>query len=104
MGNQKVVPIAGWDEAASQIEAWAVFCTVFLGDDRVHPDTYDMFLLLEETTGVSLRLRAQARQKPTFPAAILCLIQQKFNKSLRQALRQRVRWPNFDSLRRDLMI
>ena len=33
MGNQKVAPIAGWDEAASQLEDWAVFCTVFLGDD-----------------------------------------------------------------------
>ena len=25
MGKQKVSPIAGWDEVASQLEAWAVF-------------------------------------------------------------------------------
>ena len=30
MGKQKVDPIAGWDEAVSQMEAWAMFCTVFL--------------------------------------------------------------------------
>ena len=44
----------------SKLEAWAVFCKLFLGDDRVHPTTYEMFLLLEETSGVSPRLRAQA--------------------------------------------
>ena len=25
MGKQKFAPIAGWDEAVSQLEAWAVF-------------------------------------------------------------------------------
>ena len=30
MGMQKVAPIAGWDETPFQLEAWAVFCTVFL--------------------------------------------------------------------------
>ena len=43
MGKQKVAPIAGWDQAASQLEAWTVFCTVFLGDDGLHP--VDMHLL-----------------------------------------------------------
>ena len=47
MGEQKVAPIMGWDEALSQLEAWEVSCTVFLGDDRVHPATYEMLLLLE---------------------------------------------------------
>ena len=60
MGKKKVYLIAGWDEVASQIEAWAVFCTLFLGDNRVHPATYEMFLLLEDTSGVRPRLRAQA--------------------------------------------
>ena len=46
MGKQKVAPIADWDEAVSQLEDWSVFCTVLLGDDRVHPATYKMFLLL----------------------------------------------------------
>ena len=66
MVNQMVVPVAGQDMAVSQLKAWAIFCAVFLGDDIVHPTTYKMFLLLEETSGVSPRLRAQARQKPTF--------------------------------------
>ena len=74
IGKQKVSPITGWDKAASQLKTWAVFCTVFLGDDSVHPVTFKMFLLLEETSGVIPRLRAQAHQKPTFPAALLCLI------------------------------
>ena len=72
MGKQKVTPIAGWDEAASQIEAWAIFCKVFLGGDRVNPAMYKIFLLLEETSAVSPTLRSQAHQKPTFPVALLC--------------------------------
>ena len=77
---------------------------MFLGDYRVYPATYEMFLLLEETSGVSPRLHAQSRQKPTFHAAILRLIEQKFNESFRQALErlQRARWQNFESLRRAL--
>ena len=67
MGKHKVAPIAVWDKVKSQIEAWAVFFTLFLGDDKVHPATYNMFLLLQETPGVRPSLRAQARQKPTFP-------------------------------------
>ena len=46
MKKQKVAPIVGWDESAYQLEDWAVLCTVFLGDNRVHPTTYDMLLLL----------------------------------------------------------
>ena len=59
-----------------------------------------MFLLLEETDGVSPMLRAQAHQHPTFPATLLHLIQKEFNESFRQALesRKRVKWPNFESL------
>ena len=79
MGKQKVAPIAGWDEASSQLEAWGVFYTVFLGDDSNHPATYENSLFLEEMSGISLRLRAQACQQPTLPAALLRLIQKDFN-------------------------
>ena len=75
MGNQKVAPIVGWYEAVSQLEAWPVFCTVFLEYDRAHPAIYKMFLLLEDSSGVRQRLRTQARHQPTFPAVLLCLIQ-----------------------------
>ena len=93
MGKQKVAPITSWDEAESQLVAWAVCCTLFLGYDGVHPTTYKIFLLLEVTYGASLRLREQAHQQPNFPAAFLHIIQQEFNESFRQDLerRQRVR-------------
>ena len=79
--------------------------TLFWGDDEVHPATYKIFLLLQETSGVRPRLRAQARQQPTFPADLFCLIHQEFNKSFHQELerQKRVRSPNFESLRRDLV-
>ena len=104
MGEHKVAPITGWYEAVSQLEAWEIFCTVFLGDYGVQPATYEMFLLLEETSRVSPRLKVKARQQPTFPAALICLIKYELNKSSRQVLdrRQRVQWPNFKSLRRAL--
>ena len=104
MGKKKVAPITGWDEASSQLEAWTVFCTVLLVDDGVQPITYDMFLLLEETSEVILRLKAQACQQPNFPVALLRLIQQEFNKSFCQALerQKRVRWLNFEILQRAL--
>ena len=66
-----------------------MFCTVFLGDDGVNPATYDMFLLLEETSRVSPRLWAQDCQQPTLPTAPLCLIYQEFNESFQQALDRR---------------
>ena len=74
MEKQKVAPIAGLDESVSQPKACDVFCMLFLGDDGVHPATYEMFLLLEETSRVILRLRAQACQQLTFPTALLRLI------------------------------
>ena len=82
-----------------------MFCTLFLLDNGVHPITYKMLLLLEETSGVSPRLREQAPHQTTFPAALIRLIQQEFNKIFRQALERRhqVRWSNFESLQRDLV-
>ena len=74
MGEQKVAPIAEWDEAESQIEAWAVFCTLFLGYNKVNPAAYKMLILLEDTSGVIPRMRAQAHQKTTSPTALFRLI------------------------------
>ena len=67
MGEQKVAPIAEWDEAESQIEAWAVFFTLFLGDNKVNPAAYKMLIILEDTSVVRPRMQAQARQKTTIP-------------------------------------
>ena len=46
MGKQEVVPVVGWDKLASQLEAWALFCAVFLGDKSLHPANFKMFLLI----------------------------------------------------------
>ena len=62
-----------------------MFYTLFLGDDGVHPATYEILLLLEETSMVSLRLRRKSLQQPTFPADLPRLIHQDFNESFRQA-------------------
>ena len=91
MGKQKVAPISDWDEAESHLEAWAMFCTLFLGDNGVHPTTYEMFLLLEETSVVSPRLWAHSCQQTTFPTALLCFIHKDFNQSLRQTLERQKR-------------
>ena len=37
MGKKKVVPIAGWDKAESQVEAWAVFSLCFGETTRSTP-------------------------------------------------------------------
>ena len=52
-----------------------MFYTFSLVDDGVHTATYEILLLLEETSRVSPRLWAQARQQPTFPTALIFLIQ-----------------------------
>ena len=89
MGEQKVAPIAEWDEAESQIESWAVFCTLFLGDNKVNPATYKMLILLENTSGVRPRMRAQSHQNTTIPTALFRLKQKEFNESFRQTLERR---------------
>ena len=91
MGKKKVSPISVWDEAEDHLEAWAVCCTLFLGDNGVNPTTYEMFLLLEETSGVIPRLQDQYFQQPTFPIALLCLIQKYFNQIFLQTLERRKR-------------
>ena len=66
--------------------------------------TFEIFLLIEETSGVGPQLLPQARHQPSFPASLLCMIQQGLKESFRQALerRKRVRWPDFESLRQAL--
>ena len=69
--KQKVYPIAGCNKSAPQLEAWAVFCTVFFGNEAKHPTTYEMFPLIEEIPSVGLQLQAQARQQPSSPTTLL---------------------------------
>ena len=73
------------------MEEWAVFYAIFLGDDGRHPETFKMFSLVEEMADASPRLCAQARQTPSFPAALLNLIQTEFNEIFCQALERRQR-------------
>ena len=40
---------------------------------------FELFFLVEEMVGISLRLCVQAHQQPSFPAALLCLIHTEFN-------------------------
>ena len=89
MWKQKVAPISVWDKAEVHLEAWAVVCTLFLGDNGVHPATYEMFLLLEETSGVRPRLQAQSCRQPTYTTALLCFIQKNFNQSFLQTFERR---------------
>ena len=91
VGKKKVASISVWDEAEVHLEAWAVFCILFLGDNGVNPTTYEMFLLLEETSGVIPRLQEKYFQQHTFPIALLCLIQKYFNQSFLQTLERRKR-------------
>ena len=37
LGKQRVEPVTSWEAAEKQIEAWGVFCHVFLGYADVHP-------------------------------------------------------------------
>ena len=55
LGKQRVEPVTSWEAAEKQIEAWGVFCHVFLGDTVVHPATYEVYTLVEETTHVGAR-------------------------------------------------
>ena len=40
--RQRVEPVAIWEAAENQVEAWGVFCHSFLGDAAVHPATYEV--------------------------------------------------------------
>ena len=74
MDMKKVSLVEIWDEEASQIEAWAMFCAVLLGDISNLPTTYKMKTLIENTPRVSARLRAQDPIYPAFPSNLLRFI------------------------------
>ena len=100
MGQQKVYPVTGWYEAASQIKAWSVMCSVFLGHMGQHPATFDMATLSKETATICPHLWAQSLQEPAFPVTLLCLIQMEFKENSYHSLerRQQVRWSYFEIL------
>ena len=39
LGRQKFAPVESWDEAASQLEVWSVFCMDLLGAGDTYPAT-----------------------------------------------------------------
>ena len=45
-----------WDEAASQLEVWEVFCDMFLGAADTHAATAKMMALVKETPCIHARL------------------------------------------------
>ena len=60
----------------------------------VHPGTHEVLGLINEVNGVRSRLQAQDHRHPTFPTALIFLIQREFNESLHQELerQKRVLW------------
>ena len=78
---------------------------MFLGNEAKHPATFEMFLLIDEMSDVSLRLRGQARQQSTPPTTFLRLIHQDFDESFHQEIerRQRVWWTYIEGLRKALV-
>ena len=54
--KQWVEPVTSWEAAEKQLEAWGVFYHVFLGDVSIHPATYDIYTLVEETAYAGARL------------------------------------------------
>ena len=102
--KQKAEPLTSWEEAEKQLESWGVFCHVFLGDADVHPTTYKLYTLIEETAYVGARLWDQIQNHPSLPVSLLHFLHKEFNESFMQALerQQQVRWPDFELLRREL--
>ena len=54
--KQKVMPSTQYEAADKQLEAWGVICAVLLGNSLVHPGTYKILGLLEETNRVSTQV------------------------------------------------
>ena len=71
MVHQKISPIMVWNEAESQLEAWAMVCAIFIRYFGHNPATFNMITLIEETSGFSPHLCTQELQNPAFPAALL---------------------------------
>ena len=81
-----------------------MFCHVFLRDAAIHPTTYEVCTLINETAHVGARFQVQMQRHTTLSVALLRLLQIEFNESFRQALerRQQVHWPDFGRIRQDL--
>ena len=71
MGKQKIYPVTSWDAAAKQIEAWTVFCAIFLGDLYHHTSTLEMGLVIKETKVFIYCLRIKSQQQSDFPDTFL---------------------------------
>ena len=96
--------MTSWEVAEKQLEACGVFCHVFLGNVSVHPATYEVCILVEETAYAIAIPQAQTQWQPALTVALLCLLQTDLNESFRQALErhQQVRWTDFERLRQNL--
>ena len=68
-----------WEVAEKNLEAWGVLCHVFLGDTAMHPATYEVCSLLEETAYVGTRLQPETQRPPTLTVSLLRLLQTDFN-------------------------
>ena len=101
LAKQQVYPVTIWEAAEKQLEALGVLCHVFLEDAAVHPVTYEVCNLIEETTYIGAILREQTQRHPAIPITVLCLLQMDFNKIFCQGFErhQRVRWPDFERLK-----
>ena len=56
-----------------------MLCRVFLGDTAMHPATYEVCSLLEETAYVGTRLQPETQRPPTLTVSLLRLLQTDFN-------------------------
>ena len=83
-----------------------MFCHVFLGGAAVHPATYKVCTLIEDTNHVGAILLAHTQRQPALTVALLCLLQTEFNGSFCQVLerQKQVCWPCFERLRQDLWV
>ena len=103
--KQKRIPlILGWEAAAKTLEQWLVVVTVLLGPQERQPAVLKLATLLEATNYVNFCLRAQAGSQQDMTAALVRLIQTKFNESFRQVFTSHllVRWPHLTPLIRTL--
>ena len=83
---QRVEKVTRWEAVEKQIEAWGVLCHVLLAETAVHPATYELCSLVEETAYVGASIIAQTHWQMTLPVAHLHLLQTVFNESYCQVL------------------
>ena len=58
LSNKKVATVTSWEAVSSPIEAWGMLCHIFLVDAALHPATYEVCSLLEETNYVGAQMQA----------------------------------------------